>query len=82
MIVHLDIKSCVSVTPHITNHEYVSRPLDIKPCVSVTPHINNHDYMETEIEKENYTFMNGFCTKISVQSKITRTLSKKKWYSA
>ena len=42
---HLDIKPCVSVTPHINNHDYVDRPLDIKPCVSVTPHINNHDYV-------------------------------------
>jgi hypothetical protein len=54
----LDIKPCVSVTPHINNHDYVGRPLDIKPCVSVTLHMNNHD----------------FFTKISVQSKITRTL--------
>jgi hypothetical protein len=30
----LDIKPCVSVTPHINNHDYFCRPLDIKPCVS------------------------------------------------
>ena len=41
----LDIKPCVSVTPHMNNYDYVGRPLDIKPCVSVTPHINNHDYV-------------------------------------
>jgi len=34
----LDIKPCVSVTPHINNHVYVGRPLDIKPCELVTPH--------------------------------------------
>jgi hypothetical protein len=52
------------VTPHINNRDYVGRPLDIKPCVSVTPHINNHDYMETEIEKENYTFMKEYLPEI------------------
>jgi hypothetical protein len=26
----LDIKPCVSVTPHINNHDYVGRSLDIK----------------------------------------------------
>jgi hypothetical protein len=48
----------------MNNHDYVDRPLDIKPCVSVTPHINNHDYMETEIEKENYTFMKEYLPEI------------------
>jgi hypothetical protein len=60
----LDIKPCASVTPHIDNHDYVGRPLDSKPCVSVTPHIDNHDYMETEIEKENYTFMKEYLPEI------------------
>ena len=42
----------------------VGRPLDIKPCVSVTPHINNHDYMETETEKENYSFIKEYLPEI------------------
>ena len=41
----LYIKPCVSVTPHINNHDYVGRPLDIKPCVPVTSYINKHDYV-------------------------------------
>jgi hypothetical protein len=54
----------IPVSLHLIWMGFVQKSLCNQPCVSVTPHIDNHDYMETEIEKENYTFMKEYLPEI------------------